>query len=90
MSSRVVRRARWVIIHRLDGLGGEGKREDLSCPSLSMGVQSHSSTLRILSNSLASPSSEISSSVNALDKVHRLRLFSLVMLALGAGADVPS
>jgi hypothetical protein len=87
MSSRVVRRARWVISHGLHGVGGgeaEGNKEEVSCPS----KQSHSRTLRILSNSLTSPSSEISSSVNALDKVHRLILLALVVLVVVEGADI--
>ena len=84
MSSRVVKRARWVICHGLDGLDGEGGGEDegKSSPSLSMGEQSHSTTSRIFSSSLANPSSEIASSVNALDKVHRLVSFPLVVVAI--------
>ena len=70
--------------HGLDGLEGEGGGEDerKSCPSLSMGAQSHSRTSRIFSSSLTNPSSEILSSVNALDKVHRLVGFPLVVVAV--------
>lgn len=84
MSSRVVKRARWVICHGLDGLDGEGGGEDegKSSPSLSMGEQSHSTTSRIFSSSLANPSSEIASSVNALDKVHRLVSFPFAVAAI--------
>ena len=67
--------------NELEGEGG-GEDEERSCPSLSMGVQSHSTTSRILSNSLTNPSSEIPSSVNALDKVHRLEGFPLVVVAV--------
>ena len=74
--------------HGLDGLEGEGGGEDeeKSCPSSSMGVQSHSTTSRILSSSLANPSSEILSSVSALDKVHRLAIFPFVIVAVAAPA----
>ena len=67
--------------HGSEGLVGEGGADDegKSCPSLSMGAQSHSTTSRILSSSLTNPSSEIPSSVNALDKVHRLAGFPLVV-----------
>lgn len=64
--------------------GGEGEDEGKSSPSLSMGVQSHSTTSRILSSSFTNPSSEIPSSVNALDKVHRLVGFPLVVVAVPA------
>ena len=82
MSSRVVRRARWVMSQGSDGLEGEGGGEGESCPSSSMGVQSHSRTSRIFCSSLTKPSSEIPSSVNALDKVHRLVIFPLVEVAV--------
>jgi hypothetical protein len=86
MISRVVRRARWVMSHGSDGLPvegeGGGEDEEKSSPSLSMGVQSHSTTSRILSSSFTNPSSEIPSSVNALDKVHLLVSFPLAVVAV--------
>jgi hypothetical protein len=64
--------------------GGEGEDEGKS----SMGVQSHSTTSRILASSFTNPSSEIPSSVNALDKVHRLVSFPLAVVAVAV--DVPT
>ena len=92
MSSRVVSSARWVMSHGLHGLDGEGGVEDdegRSCPSLSMmDEQSHSTTSRIFSNSFTNPSSEIPSSVNALDKVHRLVSFVVVVAVSGLDSEV--
>lgn len=78
--------------HGLDGLEGEGGDEEdeaNSGLSLSMGAESHSTTSRIFSSSLTNPSSEIPSSVNALDKVHRRASFFLLVLAKPAvGVEV--